>query len=155
VGQPVSWAEMDAATIAEIDEQLSIGSMRLDAMRSLADRLLRRAALPIVVRIVTPTHCVLQLAQDRTTRLNSVAVARKTETSLALGRSTLWWHRQLEERGTSIAEHPFADDHRYTDVAGGVPLRHGGALVGAVAVSGMAPLDDHDVIVEALRDATT
>jgi uncharacterized protein (UPF0303 family) len=29
------------------------------------------------------------------------------------------------------------------------------ALVGAVAVSGMAPLDDHNLIVEALRDATT
>lgn len=40
---------------------------------------------------------------------------------------------------------------RYALAGGGFPLRVGGALVGCVGVSGLTDVDDHALVVEALR----
>lgn len=143
--------ESSAADVAAADDKIDVPAVDLANAQALAAAVLRTARGPVVVRVATPQQLLLHLAQAGTTRFNEVAVERKVETVFALGRSTLWWHLRLAEQAMSIDAHPFVDERRYTDIAGGIPLRIGGRVAGALAVSGLAPRDDHEVAMAATR----
>jgi glc operon protein GlcG len=72
--------------------------------------------------------------------LSSIAVAcNKAFTAARLRRTTREVGAQLRERGTDIA---FYGDPRYVGFGGGVPIRVGDDVIGAVAVSGLSDADD-------------
>ena len=72
--------------------------------------------------------------------LSSIAVAaNKAYTAARLRRPTREVGAQIRERGTDIA---FYGDPRYLGFGGGVPIRVGDEVVGAVAVSGLSDADD-------------
>jgi len=75
--------------------------------------------------------------------LSSIAVAsNKAFTAARLRRPTREVGAQLRERGTDIA---FYGDSRYLGFGGGLPVRIGGTVVGAVAVSGLSDAEDEEL----------
>ncbi|MPZ52997.1 MAG: hypothetical protein GEU79_09745 [Acidimicrobiia bacterium] len=141
----------DAAAVAQVEDDLGIDRLGLETATRLAETIFELAPKPVVVRVESPSQCVFHGAQDGTNRFNGVAVERKIATVMALGHSTLWWNKLLAARGSTQADHPLVDDDLYTDIPGGFPLRVAGQLVGAAAVSGMAPLEDHALVIAGLR----
>ena len=72
--------------------------------------------------------------------LSSIAVAtNKAFTAARLRRSTREHGARIRERGVDIA---FYGDPRYVGFGGGLPVRVGESVIGAVAVSGLS--DDED-----------
>jgi glc operon protein GlcG len=75
--------------------------------------------------------------------LSSLAVAsNKAFTAARLRRPTREVGATLLERGTDIA---FYGDLRYVGFGGGLPIRIGGVVVGAVAVSGLSDAEDEEL----------
>jgi glc operon protein GlcG len=78
--------------------------------------------------------------------LSSIAVAtNKAFTAARLRRSTREHGARIRERGVDIA---FYGDPRYVGFGGGLPVRIGESVIGAVAVSGLS--DDEDEALAAL-----
>ena len=78
--------------------------------------------------------------------LSSIAVAtNKAFTAARLRRSTREHGARIRERGVDIA---FYGDPRYVGFGGGLPVRVGESVIGAVAVSGLS--DDEDEALAAL-----
>ncbi len=78
--------------------------------------------------------------------LSSIGVAtNKAFTAARLRRSTREHGVRIRERGVDIA---FYGDPRYVGFGGGLPVRVGDAVVGAVAVSGLS--DDEDEALAAM-----
>lgn len=142
---------VDAAVVEKVEADLGIDVLGLQMAIRLAETIFEFAPKPVVVRVESPSQCLFHGAQDGTNRFNGVAVERKIATVMALGHSTLWWNKLLAARGSTQADHPLVDDDIYTDIPGGFPLRTAGQLVGAAAVSGLAPLEDHALVVAGLR----
>ncbi|HYQ98859.1 MAG TPA: heme-binding protein [Casimicrobiaceae bacterium] len=78
--------------------------------------------------------------------LSSIAVAtNKAFTAARLRRSTREHGARIRERGVDIA---YYGDPRYVGFGGGLPVRIGESVIGAVAVSGLS--DDEDEALAAL-----
>ena len=89
---------------------------------------------------------LLALARLDGAPLSSIAVAtNKAFTAARLRRSTREHGARLRERGVDIA---FYGDPRYVGFGGGLPVRVGETVIGAVAVSGLS--DDEDEALAAL-----
>lgn len=108
------------------------------------------ASGPITFRVETISRCVLHVAQPGTSRFNEIAVTRKIQTALALGKSTASWQEDLQAKGLTAATHPLVDDRLYTDIPGGIALEWGGEIVAAAAISGLTPAEDHRVLAHAM-----
>lgn len=147
--------DTDISAIAAAEREIQVPRVDHLFAWQVAEALFDVSPAPLVLRVASPTQCVLHVAQPGTNRFNEEAVIRKIDTVFALNHSTLWWNTILSERGMTSRDHPLVDDARYTDIEGGVPLYAGENLIGAAAVSGLAPRDDHDVLIAALRRALT
>jgi glc operon protein GlcG len=75
--------------------------------------------------------------------LSSIGVASNTAfTASRLRRTTREHGARIRERGVDIA---FYGDPRYVGFGGGVPVRVGGEVIGAVAVSGLSDEEDEEL----------
>lgn len=87
-------------------------------------------------------HDVAMTRMDGSLLLSRQVAADKAWTAVAVGMSTLDWV-------TAIEADPLLDNlgagNRTMSVPGGVPLRVGGEVVGAVGVSGASAQQDHDI----------
>ncbi|KAF8154537.1 hypothetical protein B0H34DRAFT_799310 [Crassisporium funariophilum] len=125
---------------------------------------IRRIALayptsnPIAIRI---THANGQILFATYTRPGAAAdveswISRKTATVFRWGTSTLAFQERIKAQGGSgrkVSEIAQVDDAVYTCVGGGFPVRVKGVegVVAVVAVSGLPPREDHEVLIEGVR----
>ncbi|WP_428510399.1 heme-degrading domain-containing protein [Roseateles sp.] len=106
----------------------------------------------IALRIRRNDHELFQHAMEGTAPQAMNWVRRKENVVKLFGRSSLHVHTQHALEGVSFDALSGLVPADHAAWGGGFPLNvHGAGVVGAITVSGMSHVEDHDLIVEALR----
>jgi uncharacterized protein (UPF0303 family) len=112
----------------------------------------RRAQAPVAVDISRNRQQLFHAALDGATPDNDSWIRRKTRVVNRFGHSTLYMRQASREQGTTFEEQYGLDPLRYAAHGGGFPvLVSGVGQVGVVVVSGLPQLEDHRMVVAALR----
>ena len=148
-------AEPSLADLAAEEQELQFATFTLDDAWELGAALVaegRRSALPIAVDITRNRHQLFHAALPGATPDNDAWIRRKTRVVNRFGHSTLYMRQASRERGTTFEEQYGLDPLRYAAHGGGFPiLVRGVGPVGVVVVSGLPQLEDHRMVVTALR----
>jgi len=149
-GQPLS------ARIRQEELELDFDSFGYDTAWQIGSWLVERArteSMPVAISIVFGEQRVFHAALPGSSSDNDRWLTRKQRVVAAYGASSYRIGAEFRERGEDFAVDSGYDPSEYAAHGGAVPIRVRGALVGAVAVSGLEQGADHDLVVEALRAA--
>jgi uncharacterized protein (UPF0303 family) len=143
------------ADLAAEEEELQFSSFTNDdawelgtALRELA----RRQGAPVAIDISRNFHQLFRAALPGATPDNDAWIERKQRVVHRFGHSTLHVRQSFVERGTTFEEQSGLDPQRYAAHGGGFPvLVRSVGPVGVLVVSGLPQLEDHRLIVTALR----
>ena len=125
-------------------------SVALDLGLRLVD-LARARNLPVVIDIRDANRTYFHAAMPGSAPLNDLWARRKSATALIFHEASLLVGRKNAAKGETVAKHGLDPAH-HADHGGAVPLRVQGGVVAAVAtVSGLPQVDDHKLVVEAIR----
>lgn len=131
------------------DRVLPGSTLSLRAARAVVDTALataERLGVGVVVWVVDPGGHDIAMARMDDSPLPARQVARDQAWScVAFGQPTTWWSRIIDDDPTLAA---LGRGNRLVPVAGGVPLRVDGVLVGGLGVSG-AGADENGAIADA------
>src|SRR5918998_5428203 len=145
-------------TVAELDAEeaeLQFTSFTNDDAWKLGSALVaaaRREDAPVAIEINRNGHRLFSVALTGATPDNASWIERKTRVVHRFGHSSLHVRQSFVERGTTFEEALGLDPQLYAAHGGAFPLivRDVGPI-GAVVVSGLPQLDDHRMVVAALR----
>ena len=143
------------ADLAAEEEELQFSSFTNDdawelgtALRELA----RRLGAPVAIDISRNSHQLFRAALPGATPDNDAWIERKQRVVHRFGHSTLHVRQSFVERGTTFEEQSGLDPQRYAAHGGGFPvLVRSVGPIGVLVVSGLPQLEDHRLIVAALR----
>ena len=143
------------ADIAAEEEELQFTSFTNDDAWELGTALVefaRRDGAPVAIDISRNYHQLFRAALPGATPDNDTWIERKQRVVHRFGHSTLHTRQAFVERGTTFEEALGLDPQRYAAHGGGFPVivRSVGP-VGVVVVSGLPQLEDHRMVVSALR----
>ncbi|MGY1726426.1 heme-degrading domain-containing protein [Geodermatophilus sp. SYSU D01062] len=145
-------------TVAELaaeEEELRFPTFTNDDAWDLGSALVataRRADAPVAVEIRRNGHRLFSAALTGATPDNADWIARKARTVHRFGHSSLYVRQSWIERGTTFEESSGLDPRRYAAHGGAVPvLVRDVGPVGVVVVSGLPQLEDHRMVVAAIR----
>ncbi|WP_136056149.1 heme-degrading domain-containing protein [Microbacterium sp. K24] len=131
------------------------GFDRADAWRlgsSIAERALA-ASHPVAIDVRTASGVLFHASLPGATADNDEWVRRKAATAFRFETSTALLEARFVAGGRDMFEPGWLDPAEYAVAGGAVPVRVTGVGVVAVAtVSGLASEDDHDLVVQAIRD---
>jgi uncharacterized protein (UPF0303 family) len=138
------------------EAELRVDRFGVDDAWSLGSRMRQAAAergLPVAIGIVLGRQRVFHTALPGSSADNDDWLARKTAVVLRYGRSSLGVGESFRIDGKDFDDASRLDPARYAAHGGVFPLvlRQGGALLGAVGVSGLPQREDHAFVVEQLR----
>jgi uncharacterized protein (UPF0303 family) len=143
-----------AELLAEEDE-LQFPSFTNDDAWALGSALVTTArgrGLPVAVSIVRNGHRLFLAALTGATPDNEQWIRRKERVVRRFGHSSLAVRQASVERGTTFEEEFGLDPQRYAAHGGCVPvLVRSVGPVGTVTVSGLPQVEDHRMVVAALR----
>ena len=143
------------ADLAAEEEELQFSSFTNDDAWELGAALVargRRDRLPIAVDITRYRHRLFQAALAGATPDNDAWIERKTRVVNRFGHSSLYVRHSSLERGTTLEEEFGLDPRRYAAHGGAFPvLVRSVGPVGVVVVSGLPQVEDHRLVVAALR----
>jgi uncharacterized protein (UPF0303 family) len=109
--------------------------------------------LPITVDITQGDHQLFHLSRPGTSTDNDEWVKRKTRIVYRFCHSSLYLGELLRSKGKSVEEAYLIPEAQYAPHGGGFPVViRGSGMVGAVTVSGLTQEDDHQLVVDVLRD---
>jgi uncharacterized protein (UPF0303 family) len=149
-------AEPSLVDLAAEEEELQFATFTLHDAWDLGAALVtagRRSALPVAVDITRNRHQLFHAALPGAAPDNDAWIRRKTRVVNRFGHSTLYMRQASRERGTTFEEQYGLDPLRYAAHGGGFPiLVRGVGPIGVVVVSGLPQLDDHRLVVAALRE---
>ena len=126
-------------------------SLGLAAAQQVAEQAMedaRRLAVRISVAVADEAGALLAFARmDGATRLSARTAVAKTQTVILTGKATLDLGREWREELDVEPElfHGMIARPDVVPFGGGVPVRIGGRLAGAVAVSGATSVQDHEI----------
>ncbi len=154
-GSPSSPSWPSVAELAAEEDELQFASFTNDDAWELGTALVegaRRQGAPVAIDISRNSHTLFHVALPGATPDNDSWIARKQRVVQRFGHSTLYMRQVFVERGTTFEEALGLDPQRYAAHGGGVPVivRSVGP-VGVVVVSGLPQLEDHRMVVSALR----
>jgi uncharacterized protein (UPF0303 family) len=113
----------------------------------------RAEQLPIAIEVSRHSHQLFHAALTGATPDNDAWIARKAATVHRFGHSSLYVGQRSREAGTTFEAEFGLDPQRYVAHGGGFPLIVAGVgPVGAVVVSGLPQVEDHRMVVAALRE---
>jgi uncharacterized protein (UPF0303 family) len=113
----------------------------------------RREDLPVAVGITRNHHQLFHAALPGATPDNDSWIRRKTRVVNRFGHSSLYVGQAAREKGTTFEAQFGLDPSRYAAHGGAFPvLVRSVGPVGVVVVSGLPQLDDHRLVVAALRE---
>jgi uncharacterized protein (UPF0303 family) len=143
------------AELAAEEEELQFTSFTNDDAWELGTALVeyaRREGAPVAIDINRNHHQLFRAALPGATPDNDTWIERKQRVVQRFGHSTLHTRQVFLERGTTFEEALGLDPQRYAAHGGGFPVivRSVGP-VGVVVVSGLPQLEDHRMVVSALR----
>jgi uncharacterized protein (UPF0303 family) len=136
-------AEFAGLSLARFDEAeaLALGQILLDLAKG----------KPVVINIRTANRTLFHAALPGSTPLNDLWARRKSNAALLFQLPSMLLGERNRAKGDTLALHGLASAD-YADHGGAVPVRVAGAGVVAVAtVSGLPSIEDHRLVVAALR----
>ena len=108
--------------------------------------------LPIAITVSHGLDLVFSVLMPGATPDNSGWAARKRAVAVRFQRSSLAMRLEAEQKGYDFNRRFRLPEAEFTASGGAVPLiLRGGTLIGAAAVSGLPDVEDHRLIVGALR----
>lgn len=126
------------------DDAWELGSALVDGARS--------QGAPVAIEISRNGHRLFSVALTGATPDNASWIERKTRVVHRFGHSSLHVRQSFVERGTTFEAALGLDPQRYAAHGGAFPvLVRDVGPVGAVVVSGLPQLEDHRMVVDALR----
>ena len=147
-----------AAAISQIEAEMAelhLASFTADDARRLGLTLVRLAEereLPVAIDISRGDHVLFHVAMPGAKRSNADWIRRKTATVLHYGEPSLLVGLRPRLNGRRIEDDPWFDESRFAAHGGSFPvLVRSVGMVGTVTVSGLPQMDDHALVVEALR----
>ncbi|TFV88897.1 heme-degrading domain-containing protein [Blastococcus sp. CT_GayMR16] len=149
----VSWPSV--ADLAAEEAELQFGSFTNDDAWELGTALAavaRRQGAPVAIDISRNHHRLFHVALPGATPDNAAWIERKAAVVDRFGHSSLYVRQASVEQGTTFEEEYGLDPLRYAAHGGAFPVivRSVGP-VGLVVVSGLPQLEDHRLVVAALR----
>ena len=152
----------DFPTLAELaaeEDELQLARLTNDDAWTLGSGLVARARaeeLPVAIEISRHSHLLFHAALTGATPDNDSWIARKARVVHRFGHSSLLVGQRSREAGTTFEAEFGLDPARYVAHGGGFPLlvREVGP-VGVVVVSGLPQVEDHAMVVAALRGLVT
>ena len=127
-----------------------------DIAYDVGTRLVRAAkarGAPVVIDIRTPDRTLFHAALPGSAPDNDDWARRKSNTVFRHHRSSLLIGERLRAKGDTIGLHIGMDPAEYAAHGGSFPVRVAGVgVAAAVSVSGLPQLEDHAMVVEAIRD---
>jgi uncharacterized protein (UPF0303 family) len=143
------------AELAAEEEELQFSAFTNDDAWELGSALVaaaHRELAPVAVDITRNRHRLFHAALPGATPDNASWIQRKTRVVNRFGHSSLYVRQSSVERGTTFDEEFGLDPARYAAHGGAFPiLVRSVGPVGVVAVSGLPQLEDHRMVVAALR----
>mgnify|MGYP000619087404 CR=1 FL=1 len=144
------------AELAAEEQELQFTSFTNDDAWELGSALVaaaRRADAPVAIEIARNRHRLFSVALTGATPDNASWIERKSRVVHRFGHSSLHVRQASIERGTTFEAEFGLDPQRYAAHGGAFPVivRDVGP-VGVVVVSGLPQLDDHRMVVTALRE---
>jgi uncharacterized protein (UPF0303 family) len=113
----------------------------------------RQGSLRISIDISRHGQQLFHYACEGTTPDNDQWLLRKTRVVNRFYKSSFRVGLLLQQSGKTIAERYFVDPLEYSAHGGAFPITlTSGAVIGAVAVSGLAQSEDHELVVATLRE---
>lgn len=144
------------ADLAAEEEELQFRGFSNDDAWELGSALVttaRRQGAPVAVGITRNGHRLFHAALPGATPDNDAWIERKTRVVDRFGHSSLYMRRLAEDAGTTVQEMFGLDPRRYAAHGGAFPiLVRAVGPVGVVVVSGLPQLEDHRMVVTALRN---
>lgn len=148
-----------SAAIARIEAEvaeLQLATFDADDARRLGMILVRLAeerSLPVVIDVSRGELVVFRVAMPGAVPDNARWIARKTATVLRYGVPSLLVGLRPRVHGKRIEDAPWFDETELAAHGGAFPVHvQSVGLVATVAVSGLPQMDDHALVVEALRE---
>jgi len=143
------------AELAAQEEELQFSSFTANDAWDLGSALVARARrenLPVAVDITRNRHQLFHAALPGATPDNDSWIRRKTRVVNRFGHSSLYMGESARAAGTTFEEKFGLDPQRYAAHGGAFPiLVRSVGPVGVVVVSGLPQIDDHRMVVDALR----
>jgi uncharacterized protein (UPF0303 family) len=143
------------AELTAQEEELQFSSFTANDAWDLGSALVARARrenLPVAVDITRNRHQLFHAALPGATPDNDSWIRRKTRVVNRFGHSSLYVGESARAGGTTFEEKYGLDPRRYAAHGGAFPiLVRSVGPVGVVVVSGLPQVDDHRMVVDALR----
>ena len=144
------------AELAAQEQELQLPRFTNDDAWALGSALVTRARserLPVAIEVSRHSHQLFHAALTGATPDNDTWIARKAATVHRFGHSSLYVGQRSREAGTTFEAEFGLDPERYVAHGGGFPLLVAGVgPVGVVVVSGLPQVEDHAMVVTALRE---
>src|SRR3712207_2657632 len=141
--------------LAAEEDELQFTRFTADDAWAIGSRLVaagRERGLPIAVDITRNRHQLFHAALAGATPDNDSWIRRKTAVVDRFGHSSLYVRQSSIERGTTFEEEFALDPASYAAHGGAFPvLVRDVGPIGAVVVSGLPQVEDHRMVVAALR----
>lgn len=137
-------AELAGLSLAAWNEDVAL------ALGQILVEIARARDLPVVIDIRDAGRCFFHAALPGSAANNDNWARRKSNVALVMGRASLLIGMANAAKGRSLAEDGL-DPLTHADHGGAVPLRVGGAMVAVATVSGLPQVEDHRLVVEALK----
>ena len=148
-----SWPSV--ADLAAEEEELQFTSFTNDDAWELGTALVefaRRAAAPVAIDISRNHHPLFHVALPGATPDNDTWIERKARVVNRFGHSSLYMGESARAAGTTFEDKFGLDPQRYAAHGGAFPiLIRSVGPIGVVVVSGLPQVDDHRMVVDALR----
>jgi uncharacterized protein (UPF0303 family) len=137
-------AELQFAAFGE-DDAWTLGSAMVATARA--------AALPVAIDIRRNGHQLFHAALPGSSPDNDRWIEGKARVVDRFGHSSLYMRVLCEQDGTALEQKFLVDEREFRAHGGAFPLLiRGVGPVGTVVVSGLPQLDDHRMVVAALRE---
>lgn len=144
-------------TLAEVaaDESLAFPSFDAGTAWRLGSAIRQEAAtriLPVAIEVSLAGQQLFFAAMAGATPDNAEWIRRKRNVVTRFHRSSLRMRLECEAKGISLSERYGLDPRDFAASGGGFPIRLAGTgCVGVVVVSGLPDVEDHALIVAAIR----
>ncbi len=113
--------------------------------------LARERSLPVTIEVRRCGRVAFRAALPGTSADNDDWIARKARVVERFGHATLYERVRCEAAGSTFPAQTGLPESEYAAHGGGVPLRVAGTgMVGALLVSGIPQLEDHQLCIETL-----
>ena len=140
--------------LAQEEELVFTGFTHDDAwtLGSLLVGLARERDLPVAIDIRRGDQQLFHHARPGTVPDNATWIERKNNVVRRFGHSSLLIGQRHRDKGTTFEDATGLSRESYAAHGGAFPIRIAGAgVIGTVTVSGLPQVDDHALVVEAVR----